>query len=46
MATKFDWRENAAINLDKLSTATAKAATYGVQFRNNMKGLVITANVA
>ena len=30
MATTFDWRESAATNLDKISTAIAKAATYGV----------------
>ena len=46
MAKTFDWRESTATNLEKLSTATAKAATYGVRFHNDMKGLVITANVA
>ena len=46
MATSFDWRESAATNLDQLSTEIAKAATYGVRFHNDMKGLVITANVA
>ena len=46
MATTFDWRESAATNLKKLSTAITKAATYGVRFHNNMKGLVITTNVA
>ena len=45
MATTFDWRESAETNLEKLSTATAKAAMYGVQFHNDMKGLVITSNV-
>ena len=45
MATTFDWRESAATNLQKRSTAIAKAATYGVQFHNNMKGFVLTANV-
>ena len=44
MATTFDWRESAATNLDQLSTAIAKAATYGVRFHNDMKGLVVTAN--
>ena len=42
----FDWRESTVTNLEKLSTATAKAATYGVRFHNDTKGLVITANVA
>ena len=46
MAATFDWQESPAKNLEKLSTAIAKAATYGVQFHNNMKGLIITVNVA
>ena len=46
MATTYDWRESAATNLEQLSTAIAKAATYGVRFHNDMKGLVTTANVA
>ena len=46
METSFDWRESAATNLEQLSTAIAKAATYGVRFHNDMKGLVITANKA
>ena len=45
MATSFDWRNSAATNLEQLSTAIAKAATYGVRFHNNMKGIVITAKV-
>ena len=46
MATSFDWCESAATNLEQLLTAIAKAAIYGVRFRNDMKGLVITENVA
>ena len=46
MATTFDWQESAAINLEKLSTSIAKAATYVVRFHNYMKGIVITANVS
>ena len=46
MATSFDWRESAATNLEQLLTAIAKAATYGVRFHNDMKGLIVTANVA
>ena len=46
MATSFDWRETAATNLEQHSTAIVKAATYSVIFHNDMKGLVITANVA
>ena len=46
MATTFDWCESSATNLEQLLTAIAKAATYGVRFHNNMKGLVITSNVA
>ena len=46
IATSFDWRESATTNLEQLSTAIVKAATYGVRFHNNMKGLVITENVA
>ena len=46
MATLFDWRESAATNLGKLSLAIAKAAIYGVKFINDMKGLIVTANVA
>ena len=46
MATSLDWRKSAATNLEQLSTAIAKATTYGVRFHNDMKGLVITENVA
>ena len=46
MATTFDWQESTTTNLEKLSTAIAKVATYGVRFHKDMKGLVITANVA
>ena len=46
MATSFDWRKSAATNPEQLSTAIAKAATYGVRFHNDMQGLVITENVA
>ena len=46
MATSFDWWESATANLEKLSTAIAKFATYGVKFSNDMKGLIVTANVA
>ena len=46
MATYFDWRESAATNLGQLSTDITKAATYGMRFNNDMKGLVIMANVA
>ena len=46
MATTFDWRESSATNLEQLSTAIAKATTYGVRFHNDMKGLVITENVS
>ena len=45
MATTFDCRESAATNLEQLLTAIAKAATYGVRLHNNMKGLVIMANL-
>ena len=46
MATTFDWLESTATNLEKISTAIAKAAKYGVRFHNDIKGLIITANVA
>ena len=46
MATSLDWRESAATNLEKLSTEIAKAATYGVKSRNDMKRPTVTANVA
>ena len=46
MATSFDWHESATTNLEQLSTDIAKAAAYGVRFHNDMKRLVITANVA
>ena len=46
MATTFDWRESAVTNLEKLSTAIAKASIYSIQFHNNIKGLVNTFNVA
>ena len=44
MATTLNWRKSAATNLKQLLTAIEKAATYGVRFHNDMKGLVITAN--
>ena len=46
MATTLDWRDSAVTNLEQLSTAIAKAATYGIRLHNDMKGLVITANVS
>ena len=46
MASNFDWRKSAATNLEQLATAIAKVATYGVIFHKDMKGLVITYNVA
>ena len=46
MAMTFNWRESTATNLEKILTAIAKVATYGVRFHNNMKELVITSNVA
>ena len=46
MATTFDWQESPATNLEKLSTAIAKASIYSIQFHNNIKGLVNTFNVA
>lgn len=46
IATEFDWRESAATNFEKLSTAAAKAATYGITIDNSMKGLIVAANVA
>ena len=45
MVTSFDWRESSATNIEQLSTAIAKAATYGVRFHKYMKGLVVTENV-
>ena len=33
-------------SLGQLSTDITKAATYGMRFNNDMKGLVIMANVA
>ena len=45
MTASFDWRESAATKLEQLLTEIAKAATYGVSFHNDMKGLVITENV-
>ena len=45
MATSFDWSEITATNLEQLLTAIAKAATYGVRFHKNVKGLIITSNV-
>ena len=46
MAATFDWRESAATNIEKISTAIAKSATYGVRLNNDTKRLVVTANVA
>ena len=45
MATSFNWRKTAATNIEQLSMAIAKAATYGVRFHNDIKGLFITANM-
>ena len=46
MTKKFNWRESAVTNLEQISTAIAKAATYGLRFHKDMKRLAITANVA
>ena len=46
MAMTFDWWESATTNLEKFSTVIVKAVTYGVQLHNDMKGLLVTANVA
>ena len=46
MAMTFDWWESATTNLKKFSTVIVKAVTYGVQLHNDMKGLLVTANVA
>ena len=46
METTLDWRKSTATNLVKILIAIAKAAAYGARFHNNMKGLIITENVA
>ena len=46
MVTTFVWQKSAAKKLKKLSTSVAKAATYDGRFHNDMKGIVITGNVA
>ena len=46
ITASFDWRESATTNLKQLSTAIAMATTYSMNFHNDMKGLIITENVA
>ena len=44
-ATTFDFRETMAINVERLATAATKSAGYGVQMQNDLKAVVILANV-
>ena len=46
MDTVFDWRETAATNQERLSADIAKADAFGIEIRNDIKGIVILANVA
>jgi hypothetical protein len=41
----FDWRETAAINVENFATNAAKTKAYGIRVHDNLKAVVILANV-
>ena len=44
-STVFDFRDTMAINVERLATAATKSAGYGVTMQNDLKAMVILANV-
>jgi hypothetical protein len=41
----FDWRETVAINVEKFATNAAKTQAYGIRVHDNLKAVIILANV-
>jgi hypothetical protein len=41
----FDWRDTIAINVKKFATNAAKTQAYGIRVHDNLKAVVILANV-
>jgi len=41
----FDWRDTVAINITKFATNTAKTQAYGIHIHDNLKAVVIFANL-
>ena len=46
MAFTFDWRETGATNQERLAADIAKADAFGVEIRNDIKAVIILANIA
>ena len=43
--TVFDWRDTMVINVEKFATKAAKAQGYGIRVHDDLKAIVILANV-
>ena len=43
--TVFDWRDTVAINVEKFATNTAKTQAYGLRVHDDLKAVVILANM-
>jgi hypothetical protein len=43
--TIFDWRDTVAINVEKFATNAAKTQAYGIRVHDDLKAVVILANV-
>ena len=41
----FNWRDTVAINVKKFATNAAKTQVYGIPVHDNLKAVVILANV-
>ncbi len=41
----FDWRDTVAINVEKFATNAAKTQAYGIHVHDDLKAVVILANV-
>ena len=41
----FDWRDTVTINVEKFATNAAKTQAYGIRVHDNLKAVVILANV-
>ena len=41
----FDWRDTVAINVEKIATNAAKIQVYGIRVHDNLKAVVILANM-
>jgi hypothetical protein len=41
----FDWRDTVAINVEKIATNAAKIQVYGIRVHDDLKAVVILANV-